>query len=247
MKKNLTSEHAGRSMPVETPPGRAKRSAKLLARLGAPLLVLGLVLPARAEADEDPCNAWEVEYGLNANVKLTDTTMGAGNGTWPIGPGTAVVRYDNVNGQPGGAARLLTYRMRDHFTIKTSILLASASVTAESVTRTTPNACGISADGVLAGRSLTWKTPWNGVRSDGTLHCEGGLCGKFGAPPSGDSEVHIAPHQAQFKSFEFSEDHRTFTMDWSVSSHQDSPSQTSSVQLAGRETKRTCVVAKACP
>ena len=237
-------------MPVETPPGRparANRGAKLLARLGAPLLVLGIVLPAPAQADEEACNAWEVEYGLNANLRISDTTMGAGNGTWPIGPGTAVVRYENVNGQPGGAARLLAYRMRDHFTIKTSILLASATVTPESVTQTTPNACGVSADGALAGRSLKWKTPWSGLRSDGTIHCEGGLCGKFGAPPSGDSPVHIPPHPAQFKSFDFSEDRKTFTSDWSVSSHQASPSQTSSVQLAGRETKRTCVVAKACP
>ena len=233
--------------PVGMHPKSRDRAAKLLARLGVSLVLAALLLPTTATADEEPaCNAWDVEYGLNAQVKITDTTMGAGNGTWPIGPGTAVVRYENVNGQPGGAARLLTYRMKDHFTIKTSILLASCAVTADSVTQTTPNACGVSAEGALSGKSLRWKTPWSGLRSDGTLHCEGGLCGKFGAPPPGDSPVHIPPHPASFKSFEFSDDHKTLTLDWSVSSKQDSPSQTSSVQFAGRENKRTCVVAKPC-
>jgi hypothetical protein len=137
--------------------------------------------------------------------------------------------------------------MRDHFTVKANIVLASASVTAETVTTTTPNVCGISAEGTLNGRRLVWRTAWSGVRSDGTVTCEGALCGKFGGPPAGRSPVHVPPHPASFRSFDFSEDGKTFTMDYAVVSRQDSPSQTSWVALAGREIKRTCVVAKACP
>lgn len=218
-------------------------------RLWMPLAMLPLLVPGRAAADEPKaeCNAWDVEYALSANVKITDTTMGAGNGTWAIGPGTAVLRFENKDGAPGGHVRLVSYRMRDHFTVKATILLASAAVTADTQTIMPPDACGLArAEGNLAGRSLKWRGPWEGIRSDGTVTCEGGLCGKFGAPPAGTSPMHVPPHSAPFKSWEFSEDHQTFTMDYSVVSKQESPSQVSHIALAGRETKRTCVAVKPC-
>jgi len=223
----------------------ARRATSAALGVLAALACFALV-PSAAADEEPPCNAWDVEYLLNANVKITDTTMGAGNGVFAIGPGRAVVRFDDRGGAPGGDAKLLEYRMKDHFTVTASILLASASVTADTVTQTTPNACGVAAEGALAGRSLRWRTPWSGMRSDGTVTCDGALCGKFGGPPSGQSPIHVPPHPVTFKPFEYSEDRKTFTMDYSIVSKQDSPSQTSLVALAGREVKRTCVLARPC-
>lgn len=201
---------------------------------------------ARADEPAPPCNAWDIEYTTNATLRITDTLMGGGDGTWPIGPGKVVVRFDNQNGAPGGNAKLLEYRMHDAFTVTANILVSSAVVTSDSTTVTTPNACGFSAQGLLTDHTLKWG-PWQGMRSDGTLTCTGGLCGKFGAPPRGQSPVHVPPHTASFKPFVYTADFKTFTMADSVASHQDSPSQTSHVALAGREVKRTCVVVKACP
>lgn len=210
---------------------------------------LAVALSARDATGDDapPCNAWNVEYVLNATARISDTMMGGGDGTWTIGPGRAVVRFENRNGAPGGNAKLLEYRMNEHFAVHASAVVAKAVVTADTVTTTTPNPCGVSAEGTLTGATLKWKGPWRGMHSDGTLTCEGGLCGKFGCPPAGTSAVHVAPHDADFKSFDYSDDRKTFTMRESVVSRQQSPSQTSHVTLAGREVKRTCVVAKACP
>jgi hypothetical protein len=203
---------------------------------------------AQVEARADgPCDAWVVEYALNANVKITDTTMGAGNGVFAIGPGVVVVRYDAVGGEPGGRAEMLEYRMRDHFTVHASFVVGKTDVEANTVTCATPNACGVAAEGTLVDRRLTWKTNVAGMRSDGTVTCTGAFCGKFGAPPKGTSPMHVPPHSVTFKPFVFSEDKKTFTMDYSVVSKHETPSQTSLVALAGREVKRSCAVRKPCP
>src|SRR3954469_25091191 len=104
-----------------------------------------------ASANEAPCAAWEVEYLLNASVRISDTTMGAGDGTYPNGPGKAVLRFDDRGGEPGGNAKLIEYRMNDNFTVVGHALLWKAQVKADTVTRTTPNPCGIAAEGVLEG------------------------------------------------------------------------------------------------
>ncbi len=187
-----------------------------------------------------PCVGWDVEYALNATLRITDTTLGAGDGTHPIGPGRLVLRYDDIDGAPGGAVRVVDYELTDHFVLEPHYLLVSATITTDTTTRTTPDARGFSAEGVLRGRTIRWATPWAGMRSDGFLTCTGNLCGKFGAPPAGKSPLHVAPHPASFSSFELADDGKTFRMDWSVESHQDSPRETSLVSLGGRETKRIC-------
>ena len=232
-------------------PGVSERRRRL--PLVAPVvtglaLAFCVVVGSTAEADEPACDAWDVEYSLNANTKITDTKMGGGDGTWPIGPGRALVRFESQNGAPGGNAKLLDYKMHSNFTVKANIVVASANVTADTDTATTANACGVAAEGALTGKSLKWKGPWSGVHSDGTLTCEGSLCGKFGAPPSGTSPVHLAPHEALMNSFEYADDRKTFSMAYAVVSKQSDPSQTSWVTLSGREMKRTCVVGpKPCP
>jgi len=216
-------------------------------RAGLAIAALAPAFGSSAARADEPCDAWVVEYALNANVKITDTTMGAGNGVFAIGPGSLVVRYDVVAGEPGGRAEMLEYRMRDHFTVHASFVVGKTDVEANTVTRATPNACGIAAEGTFADRRLTWRSNVSGMRSDGTVTCNGAFCGKFGAPPKGTSPMHVPPHSVTFKPFVFSEDKRTFTMDYSIVSKHESPSQTSLVALAGREVKRTCVARKPCP
>lgn len=221
---------------------------RALCVFGAVAGLLAAFAPEDARADDAPaCNAWDVDYVVNSTLRIDDTTMGAGDGSWPVGPGHVQVRFENQNGAPGGAARLMDYTIKGSFTVKANILVSSATVVADSVATTTPNACGFSAQGALVDHALKWNGVWHGMRSDGTLTCTGGLCGKFGSPPPGQSPLHIAPHDVTFKPFVYSPDFKTFTMEESVAGHQDSPVSTSHVALAGRESKRTCVVAKACP
>jgi hypothetical protein len=210
--------------------------------------VLGFDLSAAAaESAAAPCDAWQIEYVVNATIVISDTMMGAGDGSYPNGPGKVVLRFDNVAGQPGGNVKLVDYQMKDSFTVVTHVLAWEARVKADTLSRTTPNPCGFSAEGVMDGRSVQWNGPWNGMRTDGSIICDGGLCGKFGAPPSGRSEMHIAPHPVSFKPLEYAPDWKTFTMASSIVSQQSSPSQTSRIALAGREVRRACVAVRTCP
>lgn len=220
--------------------------AKILAGLfiGAGALAIA---PLRAAADDaPPCNAWDIEYSLAANVKLSDTMMGAGDGVYRIGPGNMTLRFESVNGQPGGAVKMTAYDMKDNFTVEAKVL-GSTKVTNDTHTTVTYNVCGVAAEGALRDRVVRWSTLVNGMHTDGKVTCEGSFCGRFGGPPRGTSDVHTAAHPVSFKSLEFAPDLKTFTMDWSVTAKSTSPSQTSRIAIAGRETKRTCVAVKPCP
>jgi hypothetical protein len=188
-----------------------------------------------------PCTAWQIEYALTSSITLSDTTMGAGDGTYPNGPGKAVLKFEDKGGQPGGRVELLEYQVHDTFVITSHVLAWETRVETDTLTRTTPNARGFAAEGVFDGRTIRWTGPWNGMRSDGSVVCTGSFCGKFGAPPEGRSEMHAPPHQVTFKPFEFAPDLKTFTMAYSVVYGQSYPSQTTRISLAGREMKRTCI------
>jgi len=208
---------------------------------------LSLLTGQNARGDEAAaCDVSEVDYALSARVRITNTSMGMGDGTYPTGPGYLRLRFERRAGSSGEVVKLVQYRMRDHFTVSASMIIASASVTAETVSVTTPDACGVSASGLLVGHTLRWDGPWSGMRSDGKVTCDGSLCGRFGAPPKGDSPAHVPPHSASFAPFEYSDDGETFTMTYSVASSQASPSQTSHLALAGRALKRRCVAAPPC-
>jgi hypothetical protein len=199
-------------------------------------------LSGSARGDDAPaaCGAFDVEYALAANVQLSDTTMGAGDGIHPIGPGRVLLRVESQGGQLAGHVRMLVYEMKDYFTIVAKALFWGTRVTNDTRTVATPDAAGTIASGTLTGRTLKWDTVLNGMHSDGTVTCDGSLCGKFGAPPAGQSPVHTTPVPVTFQSFEFDADKKTFTMGLSVVSRFESPRQTSRIALAGREVKRTC-------
>lgn len=212
-------------------------------------VALGLVLAlatSDATADDPPaaCAAWDVEYGLSARLQLDETPMGEGDGVYPIGPGRVVLRFEDRNGQPGGAVSMLAYAMREHFVVKSKTLFWTTTVTTDTATRATPDVCSSAAEGTLVDHTIQWKTQVRGYRTDGTLECDGSMCGKFGAPPPGKSELHIPPGPVAFKPFEFAPDKATFTMAKTQVSKTEMPKQTGFVALAGRETKRTCVTTK---
>jgi hypothetical protein len=202
---------------------------------------------ATPSTDTASCDAWQVEYALNAIVVISDTTMGAGDGSYPNGPGHMTLRFENHDGQPGGKVQLLDYQMKDSFTVVSKALAWKTSVKADTVSKVTPDACGVAAAGEFDGKAVRWNGAVSGMRSDGSLLCDGTFCGKFGAPPEGRSELHVAPHPVTFKELAFAPDMKTFTMGYSIVSQQQSPSQTSRIGLAGREVRRTCVAVRSCP
>jgi hypothetical protein len=224
----------------------AGRTARFLPALcvAAGLFVAAPIFDARvARADTASCDSYEVEYTLSANFKLDDTFMGAGNGIFPTGPGRVVLRWSHV--APASAVvEMLSYEMHQPFAMSTHALLWSAKLVSDTMARATSDSRGVVTTGALEGRTIRWEHPVNGYHVDGTLDCEGSLCGKFGAPPSGKSDVHVPPHAVGFKPFELSADGKTFTMDYVVVSKADSPKQTTLIAIAGREAKRTCVASK---
>lgn len=208
--------------------------------------------PPRVEAQGDPpaapCGGWQVDYTLSGSLQLADTTLGQGDGTYAVGPGSMTIRFDDVDSKPGGRASLVSYEMREAFKVFSRTLFWATTVTTNTSSRAVGvDACG-APQGLLGGTTLAWSLPVPGVRTDGTLFCEGSFCGKFGAPPPGSSEIHIPAHPTTFKSFQFSADMQTFTMRSMFVSKTEAPMQTAHLALSGRELRRACVpVAKPCP
>ena len=212
------------------------------------LVAVALAAAAPSVAEPTNCDAWRVEYALSANLKLSDTPLGQGDGVFRIGPGKVVLLFDNVGGTPGGAVKMLSYQMKDNFTVKTRTLFWNTTVTNDTQTRGTPDACGVVARGKLDGKSqLNWSSPVLGYRVDGNITCNGSLCGKFGAPPPGTTAIHIGPSPVQFSPFQLRADLRGLQMPFTFVTKTKMPKQTSYVALAGTELKRACVARPKCP
>ncbi len=202
------------------------------------IIVLALVLvPSNARTDEAPCDTWEVEYALSGRFRLSDTHMGAGDGEHEIGPGKLVMRFD------GDDVSVTRYELTNRFTVSARVLGVGTTVVNDSITRATPNECGVIASGTLGDNVLRWSGPWNGVRTDGQLECSG-VCGTFGAPPRGRTELHMGPTRLRFNSFAFAPNAKTFRMDWVV--FDKTAASTTSLELVGREVRRACVQARPC-
>jgi hypothetical protein len=157
------------------------------------------------------------------------------------------LRFEDRGGQPGGHVKVLSYTMHQAITVVSTALFLKTTVVTDTTTRATPDACGIVAEGNLNGRSLAWVGPLRSVRSDGTIHCDGVICGKFGAPPPGQSALHIGPNPVQLQPLQFGPDLKTLTMPSAFVSHTEDPKQTAHIALSGREVRRSCVAVKACP
>lgn len=224
---------------------RSRHGLSILVTLAAGL---SLALPERASAQDEAmeCEAWDIEYSLSATLSLRDTPMNAGNGDYNIGPGRTVLRIENHGGTPIGPVQMRSYEMKERFQLVSKNVLFTTKVDTDVRTMATPDACGIVTSGMLTGKRAVWSKPVSGYRSDGTLTCDGSICGQFGAPPAGTSEIHVGPDSVNFKQFEFSPDLRTMTMQSTQVAKSDSPKQTAYLALSGREVRRTCVKAPPC-
>lgn len=197
-------------------------------------------------ASSSACEAWDVDYALAANLQLTDTPLGQGDGVYPIGPGTLVLRYDDVDGRPGGHVKMISYEVRQSFQVVAKTLFGATTVDTDVTTHEKADPCGAPAEGRLDASAIVWRVPVKGFRTDGFLTCGGTFCGKFGAPPPGRSAMSSGPEQVHFKPFILSDDRKTFTMTYTFVSKTESPKQTAHLSLAGRETARVCVQPKPC-
>jgi hypothetical protein len=227
--------------------------SKVASKLLAVALLGGVALAsvttstvAGAAEAASSCSTTDVEYAVTGNLLLADTKFGAADGLYPLGAGKVRMRFESPAEGGASKVKLMSYDFDNHLTVKASFALWSTKVVTDSRT-TVANMCGGAAEGQMSHGDVVWKTAVGGYHSDGTLQCEGNVCGKFGAPPPGSSPLHESP-KVTFNPFHFSPDGRSFTMDYTRVSHTDSPSQTNYLTLAGRETKRTCVtdVAAAC-
>ncbi len=211
-----------------------------------------VLAPRAARAEGEPaCEAWEVEYATSGRLSIRDTSMGAGDGDHTVGPGSITLRWSNAGGTNGGGpgagpVSLVGYRMTEHVVVDAKALMFSTKVTTDTVSTLASPPCAGAAQGAAQGTRVAWSTPMRGYRSDGTLVCEGNMCGKMGAPPRGRSEHHEGPRDVTLAPFVFSADLRTFTMAPVVVSKSDSPKQTTSLSLAGREVRRTCLTQRPC-
>jgi hypothetical protein len=193
-----------------------------------------------SDAGVQNCAVEDVDYSLAANLKVTRTTMGAGDGEYRIGPGRLGVRYFGSDASPKLAA-LLYYEMRQAFVLVAQSLFWTTKVTTNILSRASSTDSGVVAEGKLESRMLRWSRAAPVFRSDGRVTCEGFFCGKFGAPPAGTTEFHAGPDSLVFNPFEFDTDRKTFKMAAVVSSNSESPRHTTLLSFSGRELTRTCV------
>jgi hypothetical protein len=194
--------------------------------------MLFLVAP-RGRADSACVD--EVEYEVTAQLKITDTPLGAANGVFAVGPGRIVVRFD------GADVKMTKYAMREHVTVAAKSVGFTTLVTSDTSTAATPNACGSVAEGTLEDGAIRWRTPVRGMETHGTMTCSGSFCGKLGAPARGQSAFHDGPIDIRFSSFTLSPAHETFTMPMTFMSKTSSPKQSAAMSFTGRESKRACV------
>lgn len=209
--------------------------------------LLATIGPVGAAAEPAParCDEWDVEYAVTARLELADTPMGQGDGVYPIGPGRLVLRFDDRGGQPGGRVKMIAYDMPQAFRVVSSTLFWKTTVVTHATTLGLLDPC-TEPEGTLSGTRLAWSSPVHSMQTDGTLTCDGAFCGKFGAPPPGESLLHIGPDAVLFQPFEFSEDMKTFTMGKTFVARTPMPKQTSYIALAGREVKRSAR-SRTCP
>jgi hypothetical protein len=163
-----------------------------------------------AAADES-CAVSDVEYAIVGSLFVKDTQFGAANGRYPLGAGRMRVRFESRPDSAPAHVKLMSYELDNHLTIKASF--ASWWTRVETRSRTfAAESCRGAAQGELRGGDVVWSTPVAGYHSDGSMECEGNVCGKYGAPPPGSSALHEAFADVVFKPFHFAPDGKTFTM-----------------------------------
>jgi hypothetical protein len=187
------------------------------------------------------CAGWDVTYALSGMLRISDTPMAAGDGTHAVGPGALVIRFDDRAGAPAGRARMMSFELTEHFAVHPQAVLWNARLVTDARARAIADDAGPIALGTLVGDTLRWESPIRGFRTDGSLTCDGSLCGRFGAPPSGRSPLHVASGAVRFQPLHFGHGGATFEMPYALVSESESPKQRTFLAMAGREVHRACV------
>ncbi len=185
-------------------------------------------------------------------LTLRDTMMGIGDANRNVGPGTATIRFESIDGSPGGRAYLLQLEISVNFTVPpaTTNLVGTAGHEYDT------GPCGAAAVGTVQGDVLTWSDftgtaqgtsdPPNlhGYIAEGTITCDGPLCGTFGAPPQGTTDKIDGPYDIRFEPWRLSADAGAFFAPCFVT--QQDLNSTVRLQAYGVESSRECVTAQAC-
>lgn len=226
-----------------------KKWSLALALVGAAVLVLAPLLStpaARAEGtSESRAGApghWDLRYrlGVGTRFRISQTTLGAGDGVRELGPGTLVVRLLDSGGRPGpGRAELRELAITTRFSVGVGMLGLRADV--ETRARSWHDGKAPFAVGHFDGKRVRWSGPAQRYTARGTAECAGLLCGRFGAPPAGPSPVGTPPHAVNYADFVFTPEQRTLTSDYVKVSESASPRQLTELRLAGTLERRTRV------
>ena len=200
--------------------------------------------PASA-TDPDSCSAVDVDYAVATSVELRNTRLGAGDGVYPSGTGTIRLRIDAPSSAAVRGVRLTSFDTHGRFEVVARAVFWVTRIVTDAHNTVRAGGVAGAARGTLRDGVITWSTKVPGYRSDGTLTCEGTMCGSFGAPPRGVSPFHEGPTDVTFPPFVFSRDLQTFTMASALVS--SSPERSVYIALSGREIARSCVSSEAPP
>jgi hypothetical protein len=194
------------------------------------------------------CAAWDATYKITGTLRITETAMGAGDGSHPVGPGTLVLRFIADDPAQPPRVELRSFELHEHFSVEPKGAFWSATVVTDALARATPDGDGVVARGTVApaagtggAPTLRWDGPIPTYRSDGAVNCTGSLCGNFGAPPPGRSPTRTATHAVKFEPLRFGASGLTFEMlGYSVVSQDQSPHQKTMLAVSGRAASWVC-------
>jgi hypothetical protein len=178
--------------------------------------------------DAGACTSWIVTYDVTGVLTITDTTLGLGDGSHNIGPGSLKIRFPDANGQPAtsGKVELLEYTMTEKFSVTTTGTTVATDVTCSAAN----NACG-AATGTVGSGAITWdacaypSATQNWAPGDttqagpgcvypyhdqGNVNCTGSFC-SAGGLQSGNNPINSTWHQP-LNAFTFSNGIQKFHM-----------------------------------
>lgn len=201
------------------------------------------------ETGPPACDVWEITYDLDGSLFRVESTINFEkpveapyDGDDTVGPGTVVVRFQDVDGAPGGTAALVSYEMSMHFLSGIPVI---ADVQTDLENSAGPDGCGLST-GPLGGTTVVWDpSAIVGHHSVGQIVCNGGGCGAGGLP-NGDPVPVDEVSDQPVNPFVFSEDLSSFTMAEILISSTERPPADSFWSFQGTEVSRELVGAPEC-
>ncbi|MEM6289736.1 MAG: hypothetical protein AAGA54_00680 [Myxococcota bacterium] len=201
------------------------------------------------DTESGACQVWEITYDLGGSTfEIRDTPLGAGDqvntvqepydADANVGPGTFVLRFEDVDGAPGGLATMVSYEMSLQFTVGGVVTVATDI---EGVAG--PEECGVT-QGLLNKNTVAWAPPQIvGYMSTGEVVCTGALC-MTGGLPNGEPVDMSGTSDQPINEFVFEDDLSGFTMDEVVISSDDT--STNAWIYNGTEVSRELVDAPPC-